>query len=380
MDWSSPVLSTSNLVDPDGIQPWAAACIQGYWENYNPNIHGEFEGADFKKRNLRRMCDYIDACFNVSAIPKKVALVAFPEFSIGGLYNTRTTVAEVQKYQAITIPGPETEVLAAKAREHNVYLVVCNNENDPAVPDYFFNTAFIINPEGKIILKYRKQNARFACTSHDLMARYRDPLTGKFDPFPVVETRLGRLSCMICGDINIPEIPRVYAIKGADAIIRCDSGYGNWDMAQWTLRVRSRDNKIYIINENWSARVLSTGEVTDGHRIPELVDTTGGGGSAVFDFEGRVIAQANGTAPQIVSGMIDVMALRRHRALCMDGVGGIRTELYSPYYARTIYPPNRVIEDGAPNSRSDPKKRTWDNTGRANVAAMADYYHEDDVA
>jgi len=367
------------MKEDDLIKPWGAACVQAYWENYNPNVHGEFEGNSLKQRNLRRMCAYIDACFNVSAIPKQVKLVAFPEFSIGGLYNTQTTTAEVQKWQAITIPGPETEVLAAKAKEHDVYIVACNHENDPSIPNYFFNTAFIINPEGKIILKYRKQNARFACTSHDIMANYKDPITGKLDPFPVVETRLGRLGCMICGDINIPEIPRVYAIKGADVIIRSDSGYGCWDMAQWTLRVRARDNKIYIVNENWSARVLTTGEVKDSHRIPELVDTAGGGGAAIFDYEGRIVVEPRGTAPQLVTGMIDVEALRYHRASCMDGVGGIRTEIYAPYYNQTIYPPNRVIEEGPLNSRSDPKKRRWDDMGRENVAKLADYYHENSV-
>ena len=95
------------------------------------------------------MTEYIDAAFGglSDGGPTKTRLVAFPEFSFGAVYNTRTTTEEVKKYQCITIPGPETDALAAKARQYNTYIVACNNENDPAVPDYFFNTASPIQPE-----------------------------------------------------------------------------------------------------------------------------------------------------------------------------------------------------------------------------------------
>ncbi|MFC2122995.1 nitrilase-related carbon-nitrogen hydrolase [Bacteroidota bacterium] len=367
------------------IKPYAACSVQAYWENYNPNLNGEFEGDTLKQRNLQRMCAYIDACFKVGAIPRPVKLVCFPEFSIGGLYTPTTTTEEVKKWQAITIPGPETDVLAEKAREHNIYIAASNHENDPLRPDYFFNTAFIINPQGKIILKYRKLNVRFGCNPHDILDEYQHPVTGTFDPFPVVDTSIGRLACMICGDINIPEIPRVYAIKGADVIIRCDSGYGSWDMAIWTLRVRARDNKIYIVNDNWSARVLTTEEVVGGNRIPVLVDTQGGGGAAVIDYEGNIVragnrvAEARGTAPQLVIGSIDVMALRNHRLTSMDGPAGIRTELYAPYYNKPIYPVNSVLKEGPLAHRAEPKKNRWDQEGRDNWKKLWDFYSENDV-
>ena len=51
------------------------------------------------------------------------------------------------------------------------------------------NTAFIMNPKGKIILKFRKINPWIpleVCTSpHDLLSVYNEPL------FPVIDTELG---------------------------------------------------------------------------------------------------------------------------------------------------------------------------------------------
>lgn len=44
------------------IEPFIACAVQYNWEFYNPNLKGEFEGKEFKERNLKRMCDSIDAC------------------------------------------------------------------------------------------------------------------------------------------------------------------------------------------------------------------------------------------------------------------------------------------------------------------------------
>lgn len=57
------------------IKSWAVACVQANWENYNPNVKGEYEGETFKQRNLEMMCAYIDALFNVGVRPKPVRLV-----------------------------------------------------------------------------------------------------------------------------------------------------------------------------------------------------------------------------------------------------------------------------------------------------------------
>ena len=363
------------------VRPWTAACAQAYWNHLNPKLNGEYEGESFRKRNLAMMCTYIDA-----AARKGARLVAFPEFSLGGVYSFTAPVDKVRQYQSIKMPGPETDVLAERAVKNKIYVVACNNEDDPTLPDYFYNTAFIINPKGKIILKYRKLNVRFGCNPHDVLRDYKNPVTGQNDAFPVVETELGRLGCMICGDINIPEIPRVYAIKGADVIIRCDSGYGAWDMAQATLRTRARDNKIYIVNENWAAMLLGVEEIEPGVKIP-LLDTQGGGGSCVIDYEGNVIAAARNTAPQIVTGQgsssmsasIDVMACRRWRETSMDGVAGIKTELYAPFYSRPIFPANKYLTEGPLSNRQDPKMKKWDAEARENLKKLAGYYSENDV-
>ena len=367
------------------ILPYAVACVQGYWENYNPNIHREFEDDAFKQRNLRRMCDYIDACFNVGANPMPVKVVVFTEFCIGGLYTPHTTTEEVKHHQAITIPGPETDVLAAKAKEHNVYIVANNHENDPTRPDFFFNTAFIINPDGKIILKYRKLNTFFGCAPHDIYSEYVNPVTGrKQDLFPVVDTRIGRLACMVCADMGLPELPRIYALKGADLILRCSSGY-SWDSALMSLRVRALDNTIYMASANWAGQIISTDPLGDG-RIPHTVDTRRGGGSMIVDYGGNVIAEAEGRTPQLVIGAIDVMTLRENRKRWTqpnlgrgNALAMTRTEMFAPYYNRTIYPPDDVLKHGPMIHHNDEKTLARRAQALKNLESFQDVYSENSV-
>lgn len=375
------VTETTSVV----IKPYTVCAVQVYWEVSNPNIRGEFE-EKFKERNLQRMCDSIDACsVGPIASPVPVKLICFPEFSIGGCYNSKTTTEEVKKYQAITIPGPETDVLAEKAKQYKIYIAAVNHENDPAIPDFFFNTAFIINPEGKIILKYRKLNCLFGCSPHDILSEYKNPITGTCEPFPVVDTRIGRLACMICSDLHWPEIPKIYALKGAEVLLRLAAGY-SVGIARSTLRVRAEDNTIYIVNENWAAGVLTTEQLGDT-RIITNVDASEGGGCMIIDYQGNVIAEAQGNAPQIVTGAIDIMALRESRKYYRpiyvikkgDMVAQTRTELYAPYYNKMIFPPNQVLTEGPMNYGGDPSVQKRRNQALENREQFLDFYSENNV-
>jgi len=366
------------------IKPWSVCCVQANWENYNPDVRGEFEGDSLKKRNLDMMCAYIDACFTVGARPKPVKLVCFPEFGIGGMYSPTTTTEEVKKYQAITIPGPETDVLAAKAKQHHIYIAAVNHENDPSIPDFFFNTGFIINPTGKIILKYRKLNNLFGCNPHDIYDKYVNPITGQKDFFPVVDTEIGRLSVGVCADIYIPEIPKACALKGADIWLHLTSSR-SWTHDTYLLRARAFDNTIYVAHENWAARVLTT-QGTGPGKFATHLDHFEGGGSMVIDPCGMVVAEAQGDSEQLVIADIDVPALRKRRQsfVQLRGAGGnalswTRTELFRPFYEPTIFPPNKVLIEGPMKKNNDESVSRRRAEAVNNLSRFHDFYAEEDV-
>ena len=106
-----------------------------------------------------------------------VRLVVFPEFAHAA--PVFATVAELAEKLAVSIPNEHTERLAAKAREHDIYIQSGTMiEADPRWPGVLFNTTCLIGPTG-ILARYRKVNPwipfEVHASPHD-MAGYDEPL------------------------------------------------------------------------------------------------------------------------------------------------------------------------------------------------------------
>ena len=85
-----------------------------------------------------------------------VRLLALPEFAHAA--PVFPTVAELLAKLTVPIPNEHTERLAAKAREHDVYIQSGSIlEEDARWPGVVFNTTCLIGPTG-ILSKYRKVN------------------------------------------------------------------------------------------------------------------------------------------------------------------------------------------------------------------------------
>ncbi|MEW6141986.1 MAG: nitrilase-related carbon-nitrogen hydrolase [Chloroflexota bacterium] len=371
------------------IEPYFAAICQA--ERVAVRSGGKIK--ENIKRNLDRYCNLIEYCCtgNLSLVPEyaiagPVKLITFGEFSITGLYSPadpdtrRFTNKEIIKNLGILIPGEETAVLAGQAKKYGVYIAAANTEFDPEWPDFHFNTAFIINPQGKIILKYRKtlvnNPVEIACTAHDVMDRYVNPITKKLDPFPVVDTKIGRLACCICADLGSPEIPRIYAMKGSDVVMHLTSGntYSAGGPrpigATETLhRARAIDNSIYWINSNWGPEV---GAMYPRARIA--------GYSKIYDYMGNLLAMAEGTDEMVIRARLDIETRRKATSLFYrNSLSQIRSEIIAPYYSKPIYPANTFLKGGPIDATLDKRQIGLFNEALDNLKKRQDFYSEEEV-
>ena len=109
--------------------------------------------------NLKHLEECIDLGILGGSLEGRVKLVAFSEGAIQGFYDEMTNMDSVEYCEkiAITIPGDETEILAKKAKQYGIYIIGCAKALEPdLIKDRFFNTAFIISPEGNVIHRHRK--------------------------------------------------------------------------------------------------------------------------------------------------------------------------------------------------------------------------------
>ncbi|WP_185113402.1 nitrilase-related carbon-nitrogen hydrolase [Chryseobacterium sp. ERMR1:04] len=112
---------------------------------------------------------------------------------------------------AETVPGPTTDLMSEYAKKYQMVIIVPIYEKDGA--GILYNTAAVIDADGKYLGKYRKNHI---------------PQTGGFwekyffKPgnmgYPVFQTRYAKVGIYICYDRHFPEGARALGVNGAEIV------------------------------------------------------------------------------------------------------------------------------------------------------------------
>jgi predicted amidohydrolase len=298
--------------------------------------------------NLDHLRHLVKAATWLSGLSIPVRLIAFPEGALQAFNDEVLDLdhATFARECAIDIPGPETDALAALAREYDTFIMAQAKARHPEWPDRFFNVGFILDPEGEVILQHYKVSPLFpvehSVCPHDIydwwIERYGNTLQAFW---PVVDTAIGRLGIMMANEGSYPENARALALNGAEVVYRASYPHpatGN-DYFEIQSRARALDNNMYIVAPNMGTYYLFPEEDTP-------IDTFGGR-SYVIDYKGRIVGRQDyGGGSTYVAGAVDIQALRHHRASAQwdNWLKDVRTELYRILYEHPIYPKNLYLE------------------------------------
>jgi len=173
-----------------------------------------------------------------------------------------------------------------------------------------FNTAPVINPQGEVIARYRKQ--------YPFLPYEKGVAAG--DQFVVFDIPgAGRVGLIICYDMWFPETVRTLAWLGAEAVI-CPSLTNTVDRGVELAISRSNAavNQVYFLNLNSAGR-LAVGQ------------------SIFVGPDGQVIHQA-GSGREIITVELDFRHVRRVRE---RGLHGLCQTLKSFRDHRVEFPPYR---------------------------------------
>jgi deaminated glutathione amidase len=197
----------------------------------------QMNSQDDKQANIAAALDLIDRAAEVGA-----RLVALPEVwpYLGP--------DDVNRNQAEPIPGPITELLAQRARRHGIYVhggsIYETRPGDPGM----YNTTVMIDPTGEIIARYSKIHMFDVVL--DGVAEYRESATvTPGDEVVVTEIDGILVGLAICYDLRFPELFRILALKGAQAIMlpaafTLTTGKDHWEAL---IRARAIENGLYMI-------------------------------------------------------------------------------------------------------------------------------------
>lgn len=156
--------------------------------------------------NLRRAEKHVQ-----SLAQRGVQIVALPELFLTP-YFCQT---KDRKFFALAepVPGPVSQALQKIAKKNRVVLTTSVYERAGAK---FYNTAVVIDADGKYLGKYRKMHIPDDPRYYYGEAYYFSP--GNLG-VPVFKTRYAKVSTLICWDQWFPEGARLAAVKGAEIII-----------------------------------------------------------------------------------------------------------------------------------------------------------------
>ena len=323
------------------------------------------------QKNLEHIRHVTKAAFWLSSLDIPVRLLVIPEGGLQGLNDEVLDLDHVDfaRTCAIDIPGPETDALGKLAKEYNVYIMAQAKATHPDWKDRFFNVGFVLDPDGKVILKHYKLANLYPCehgiSPHDIFDWWCEKYGRTLEAFwPVVDTPIGRMGVMMANEGSYPENGRGLAMNGCEIAYRASfphPGTGN-DFFEISSRARALENNMYVVAPNLGTYYLYP---DSDHPID-----TFGGRSFIINHRGAIVGrQEYGNGSTYVTGVIDIEQLRHHRANAQvsNWLKDVRVETARIIYDQPLYPAN-LYADRAPMNHGEYKQEVIDK----NIQRMFD--------
>lgn len=313
--------------------------------------------------NLKRIGEYTTtaAGFLKFFYGVPVRLVALPEYAVTG-FPMKESPAEWRDRACLEQNGPEYDELGRIAQKNDLFLSGNVYEVDPAFPELYFQTCFIIGPNGNVILRYRRLTSCFEPTPHDVWDKYLE-VYGPDSIFPVARTEIGNLGTIASEEILYPEITRCLAMRGAEVILHPTSEPGSAELTikEVCRRARAIENLVYVVAAN-------TATIDD---IP-IPPYTCSAMSKIVDYNGHILAEAaQGGEAFNSNAVIDIGALRRtRRRTAMANVMSRQPfQIYADSYAKfRFHEANYLLRDG--KVIEPPDRETFRRRQSANIERL----------
>ncbi len=206
-------------------------------------------------------------------------LVVLPE------YSDYMGPAEGMLAAAEEVPGPSTELIAAKAREVGAWVLLGSMHERLAGEVRYANTSLLFSPDGQIAARYTKTHL-FDVTIPDQVDLRESSLSVSGSSLVTSDVDGVIVGLSICYDVRFPELYRMLALRGAKILLvpaafLLHTGKDHWEVL---VRARAIENQCFVI----AAGTLGTTPATYGRSM--IVDPWGVVLATAQDTTGIAIA------------------------------------------------------------------------------------------
>jgi N-carbamoylputrescine amidase len=193
--------------------------------------------------------------------------------------------------------GPTTKLFCDVAKKHQMVVVLPMYEED--LTGVYYNTAAVIDADGKYLGKFRKIHLPHCDPGFWEKFYFRPGNLG----YPVFETKVGKIGVYICYDRHFPEGWRALGLAGAEIVFNPSATVAGLSEYLWKLeQPAAAANNIYYVG------AINRPGFEEPWRVGEFY-----GSSYFADPRGQILAQGSRNTDSIVVADLDLDLIRHVR-------------------------------------------------------------------
>ena len=223
------------------------------------------------------------------AAKQKVQVLCLQELFYGPYFCAEQN----QRWYEMTEPvpdGPTTKLMQKIAAKHKIVMVVPVYEEE--MTGLYFNTASIIDADGRYLGKYRKHHIPQVAPGFWEKFYFTPGDTG----YPVFQTRYARVGVYICYDRHFPEGARILGLNGAEIVFNPSATVAGLSEYLWEL-----EQPAHAVANGYFVGAINRVGVEKPWTIGEFY-----GKSYFCNPRGKIIAQASRDKDEVVIADLDL--------------------------------------------------------------------------
>jgi beta-ureidopropionase len=251
------------------------------------------------------------------AAKKKAQILCLQELFYGPYFCAEQNARWYELTERVP-DGPTVRLMQKVAAKHRMVIVVPVYEEQ--MPGLYFNTAAVIDADGRYLGKYRKHHLPH-CHPGFWEKFYFTPGDGGY---PVFETKYARVGVYICYDRHFPEGARILGLNGAEIVFNPSATVAGLSEYLWEL-----EQPAHAVANGYFVGAINRVGIEKPWSIGEFY-----GKSYFCNPRGKIIAQASRNKDEVVVADLDLEMIAEVRKV-WQFFRDRRPESYGPITAQT---------------------------------------------